>query len=146
MIRGAHPDKRSSAEHLAGLAAGDDHRHRAVIDPRGVAGGRHSAFLQRPQAGECSEVGLGARMLVFRDRYRPASPARHLDRENLASKEAIGLGRGVIPLRGLGECVAGLARDLIIAGQVVGSLRHRIGTKLTLDLRVREAGADRRIV
>jgi len=43
-------NERPGAGRVARLAAGDNHRHRAVVDARGVTRGRHTAFLQRPQA------------------------------------------------------------------------------------------------
>ena len=69
-----------SAGGIARLAAGDDHRDRAVVDARGVAGGRHAVLEQRAQLGERRHIGAGARVLVLRHRDRPGAAARHLDR------------------------------------------------------------------
>ncbi len=88
---------------VAGLAAGDDHRHRAVIDARGVAGGGDAALLQRPQPGERGQIGLRARMLVLADLDRPGAAARHLDRDDFALEEPVGLAGGVFALRPGGE-------------------------------------------
>src|SRR6516162_182707 len=141
-----YPGERLSTRPVAGLAAGDDHRHGAVVDAGSVAGGRHPTLLQRPEARERRQIGLRPRMLVLGDLDRPRSAAWHLDRKDLALEEAVGLGRSIFALRGFGENIAGLARDLVVARQVVGGLRHRVGAELALDLRVREARADRRII
>ena len=130
---------------VAGLAAGDDHRDRAVIDARRVAGRSDAVLEQRTQFGQRGHVGLGPGMLVFRDADRPGTAARHLDRDDLVGVEAIGLGGGVYALRSGGEDIGRFAGDLVIARQVVGGFRHRVGAVAGLDLRVREARADRRV-
>src|SRR5436853_4900042 len=84
-------------------------------------------------------------MLILANLERARPAARHLHRKDLALEEAGSLAGGVFLLRSLGEDVASLARDLIIARQVVRGLGHRIGAELALDLRVRKARADRRI-
>src|SRR5215831_4453233 len=63
----AHPDERFGPRGLTGPAAGNDHRHRTVIDARSVASGRHPALLQWPQFGKGRQIGLRARMFVLGD-------------------------------------------------------------------------------
>src|SRR5215472_7990174 len=83
---------------VAGLARGDDHRHRAVVDARGVAGGGDAIGKQRPQLGEGFHIGLRPRVLVLADRDRAGASTRHLDRDDLAGEEAVRLGGGVFCL------------------------------------------------
>ena len=52
---------------------------------------------------------LRPRVLVLRDRHRTGAAARHLDRDDLAGEEPVGLGGGVFALRAGGEGV-GLPR------------------------------------
>src|SRR5262249_30546142 len=82
---------------------------------------------------------------VLGDRDRAGAAARDLDGQDLAGEEPGRLAGRVFLLRSRGKYVAGFARDLIVPRQIVGRLRHRIGAELALDLRVREACADRRI-
>src|ERR1051326_2379945 len=84
-------------------------------------------------------------MLILSDRDRPGAAARPLNRDDLLGIEAVGLGGGVFALRRRGKDIGLLARDLVVAGEIVGGLRHRVGTVAGFDLRVREARADRRV-
>src|SRR4029077_4433934 len=85
------------------------------------------------------------RVLVLGDADRPGPAARHFDRDNLVGIEAVGLGGGVFALRARGEDIGLLAGDLVVAREVVGGLRHRVGAVAALDLRVRGARPDRRV-
>ena len=67
------------------------------------------------------------------------------DRADLALEEAVLVGLGVFLLRAEREDIALLAAELIVAGQVVGGLRHGVGAEQALDLGVGEARAERGI-
>src|SRR6266550_1769595 len=65
MMRGSTPATPVERIRAIGrLPAGDDHRHRAVIDARGVAGGGDAVLEQGPQLGQCRHVGLRPRVFV----------------------------------------------------------------------------------
>src|SRR5579871_657966 len=67
-------------------------------------------------------------------------------RPDLAVEKARRFAGGVFLLRGGGKKVAGLAGDLIVAGQIVGGFGHCVGAEFALDPRIGKARADCRIV
>ena len=104
-----------------------DQRRRAVVDSGRVAGchaavGAHDA----PQFGERLERRLGAGMLVPGDAADCALAVPDLDGEDFGVERSLRLGRRGAGLRAQREGVLILARDLIVVGDVLGGLGHRI--------------------
>ena len=131
---------------VARLAAGDDHRHRAVIDARRIAGGGHAALLNSGRNLASAAISVCGRGCSSSATLTgPARPPGTSTAMISPSKNAVRLGGGVFALRGRGEGIGLLAGDLVVARQIVGGLRHRVGAEPALDLGVREARADRRI-
>ena len=96
--------------------------------------------------GERRHIGAGAGMFVF----RPPRPARRAppgtSTEIISpAKNPSALAAAYLLCEPAANVSARLARDLVVARQIVGGFGHRIGTVAALDLRVRETRSDRQV-
>ena len=89
-----------------------------------------------------SSVVSGRRCSSLLDRDRPGFAARHDHRLDLLVEETRRLGLGGALLRAERKSVLVLAADLIVLGDVLGGVRHRIDAVLLLHQRIDEAPAD----
>ena len=106
----------------------------------GRVAGRDGAALaeRRLQRGELLERRVGPRMLVARRRRRRRRARRRSGPASCRGRPAL--------LRRERERVLVLARDAAALGDVLARLAHRLEREHLLQLRVREAPAERRVV
>ena len=130
-------EQRAQPAALGLLAGGHDAHRGAVVLAAGVAGGDGGLgvdlLAHRPQRGQLLEGGLGAGVLVaVDDDVGLAAAARDGDRHELVGEPA-GLVGGAGPLLGADrELVLLLARDVVLAAQVLGRLEHAAGDRVVL--------------
>src|SRR5262245_45161750 len=142
---------RLHAEALERLLARQQQRARAVVEPRGVAGGDRAHALgreRRAQLRELLERGVGARVLVERELQLGAGllvDAGDDRRELLGRATARDRLRGAL-LRGVREAILILARDAAALGDALGGLAHRDRAVQRLHLGIHEPPAERGVV
>jgi hypothetical protein len=122
------------AELLGAPSMGDDADRGAVVLAGGVAGGhrrlRILADHHRTQGGEALQRGVGARVLVAVDQAGAVLAVLDLDGHDLLREGAVLLGGHRALVGAQRERVLLLARDRVVAPEVLGRLDHSSGYRM----------------
>ena len=137
---------RRQAVGAGGGFRGDDHGAGAVVQARRVAGRHRAAVAERGgKLGQRLHRGVAARMLVLLDDHLGLA-LLHADLDDLTLEEAAVLGSLAAALAAIGEGVLVGAADLVLGGDVLGGLAHRVDAVGGLHARIDEAPAQHRVL
>jgi len=123
------------------LGGRQNQRRRAVVDPRGIAGGDALVgAVDRLEFGQGFQGGIPWMLVALHHGFAffMGDPHRH----DFLGKVTGGLRGSRALLAAQGERVLVGAGDVVVVGHVIGGLRHRIHTVLGFHQRVDKAPAD----